>query len=116
MVKAKIQFSREPRIRVLRQVGAPCAVGYTPGDDFAVDPEWPEGSFRCLGAFRATEPSLECSEALRLPGSFPDCRKLGSCECPVSETVMVFEFYSAPAPVQPHSARRSRSPPETRQT
>lgn len=97
-VENTTKFIREPRVAVVRNLGTLCPAGYRVGQRMRMDTAPPEDSFKCAGAFEALRPFIETMETRSDQSTYPPARFLASCNCPLTDSELVFCLFSEPVP------------------
>lgn len=97
-VETETKYMREPRVAVVRNFGTLCPAGYRVGQRIPMDTEPPADSFKCSGAFEALQPFIESVEQRPDLSTYPACRFLASCDCPLADSEVVFYLFSEPVP------------------
>lgn len=95
---SETKFIREPRVAVIHNFGRLCPAGYRVGERIRMDTDPPGDSFKCSGAFIALQPFIEAMEARSDQSTYPACRFLASCDCPLTDSEVVFQLFSEPVP------------------
>jgi uncharacterized repeat protein (TIGR04076 family) len=96
---SKTHIERHPVVSVLRAFGS-CPAGYRVGERTPVNLRDPRAAFRCSGAFEAMQPYFETLRKTHGGEDPGDCQYVGSCDCQLAPTEMVFYLYTEPERVE----------------